>query len=112
MIPYKNRFYYFNINDLDYYLSTNIESSISNEILSKHHNIFIYALDIGKNMDNNISFDKYMSIVKEEVLVFIFGFLKGIDTNIKYKNYLYQMSIEYKEKCFKDFFSKCSILEN
>jgi hypothetical protein len=112
MVPYKSGFYYFNIDDLDHYISINIELLISNNILANFNNTYIYGLNIGKNMDINISFGRYSSTIKEEVIVFIFGFLRGIEENDKYRKYLYSKSLEYREKSFNDFFSKCSILEN
>ena len=111
MIPYKNGFYYFDINDLDNYYNMNIRLFFNNKTLYNFNDTFMSALNIGKNMDTDIFFGRYSSTVEEEVLVFIFGFLKGIEENNKYKNYLYHRSLEYKEKCFNDFFSKCSISE-
>jgi hypothetical protein len=111
MIPHKNGYYYFDVNDINYFINMHIELSLNDDLLIKLNNIFIYGLNIGKTMEKDYTFGRYRSNDEEEVLVFIYGFLKGIDINKQYKKYLYMRSLENKDKCFDIFFSKCSILE-
>jgi hypothetical protein len=111
MLPYKSGFYYFDVNNLGYYNNLNFDLLLKNDSLIKFNKLFLDGIYISKNMNKDCFFGRYSSQNEEEVLVFICGFLKGLSINQKYKNYLYLKSIEEKEKCFYDFFSKCSIME-